>query len=105
MIMKSNSKIAYEHIKNKILYCEYQPGQLLSEKEIVDELNMSRTPIRQALNMLAGENLLTLISNKGIQITPISDKKMREVKELRVILEELIIKKAILNITEKDFDV
>lgn len=97
--------MAYDYIKNKILYCEYQPGQLLFEKEIVDELNMSRTPVRQALNKLAGENLITIISNKGIQVSQISEKKVREVKELRIILERLIIQKAIENISVKDFDV
>lgn len=77
----------------------------MSEKEIVEELNMSRTPVRQALDRLAGEKLITIISKKGIQISQISEKKVREVKELRIILERLIIQKAIENITEKDFDV
>jgi len=103
--VKTSSKIAYDYIKNKILYCEYQPGQLLSEKEIVDELNMSRTPVRQALNMLAGESLIRIISNKGIQISNISEKKVKEVRELRIILEKLIIEKAVDNISEKDFEV
>lgn len=105
MFVKTSSKIAYDHIKKKILYCEYQPGQLLSEKEIVDELNMSRTPVRQALNMLAGENLIRIISNKGIQISHISEKKVKEVRELRIILEKLIIEKAVDNISEKDYEV
>lgn len=66
---------------------------------------MSRTPVRQALNRLAGENLITIISNKGIQVSQISEKKVKEVRELRIILERLIIQKAIENISEKDFDV
>ena len=80
------------------------PGQLLSEKEIVEELQMSRTPARQALNILAGENLISIISNKGIQITQISEKKVKEITEIRVILEKLIIEKAIDNITDKDME-
>lgn len=96
--------IAYDIIKNKILKCEYRPGQLLSEKEIVDGLQMSRTPVRQALNILAGENLISIISNKGIQIAQVSEKKMNEITELRVILECLMIKKALENITNKDLE-
>jgi len=64
---------------------------------------MSRTPVQKALNMLAGENLVRIISNKGIQITQVSEKKVKEVKELRTILEKLIIQKAVDNISEKDF--
>ncbi|MDX9918299.1 MAG: GntR family transcriptional regulator [Gudongella sp.] len=101
--MKTNSKVAYDFIKNKILYCDYQPGQLLSEREIVEELNMSRTPVRQALNTLAGENLLTIISNKGIQVTQVSEKKIKDVRELRIFLERLIIEKAVENISDKDY--
>lgn len=77
----------------------------MSEKEIVEELNMSRTPVRQALNMLAGENLVRIISNKGIQVTQVSEKKVKEVRELRIILEKLIIEKAVENISDKDFKI
>ena len=65
---------------------------------------MSRTPVRQALNILAGEKLISIISNKGIQITQISEKKVKEITEIRVVLERLIIEKAIENITDKDFE-
>jgi len=64
---------------------------------------MSRTPVRQALNTLAGENLLTIISNKGIQVTQVSEKKIKDVRELRIILEKMIIEKAVENISEKDY--
>lgn len=64
---------------------------------------MSRTPVRQALNTLAGENLISIISNKGIQVTQVSEKKIKDVRELRIILERLIIEKAVENISEKDY--
>lgn len=101
--MKSNSKIAYNYIKKRILLCDYAPGQLLSEKEIVGELKMSRTPVRQAFNRLAGENLVTIILKKGILISHVSETKMKEISEIRTLLEKLIMEKAINNITEKDF--
>jgi len=59
--------------------------------------------VRQALNTLAGENLLTIISNKGIQVTQVSEKKIKDVRELRIILEKMIIEKAVENISEKDY--
>lgn len=50
---------AYEIIRNRIIICEYQPGSIVDEKAISTELQMSRTPVREALNKLAEEGLLT----------------------------------------------
>ncbi len=71
MSTKTNAEVAYDIIKGNILECRYKPGQLLSEKEIVEELNMSRTPVREALNILDGQQALKIIYNKGVQISPI----------------------------------
>lgn len=104
MSIKTNAQIAYDIIKGNILECRYKPGQLLSEKEIVEELNMSRTPVREALNILDGQQALKIIYNKGIQISPISIKNMREIYELRKILEIISIREALKNIKPKDME-
>lgn len=100
----TSTKRAYDIIKQKILSCEYKPGQLISEKEIVEELNISRTPIREALNKLNGEGLLNIIPKKGIQISDLSIKKLKEIFEIRHLLEPLSVKLAIKNIQEKDIE-
>lgn len=102
--MKTNSEIAYSKIKANILNCTYKPGEILSEKEIVETLNMSRTPVREALKFLDGEKYLKIISNVGIQISPISIKKMKEIYELRKSLEVLSIRKAIKHISASDIE-
>ena len=51
----------YETLKNKILNCVYKPGELIFEKDIVNELGVSRTPVREALNILSGEGLVNII--------------------------------------------
>jgi DNA-binding GntR family transcriptional regulator len=100
----TSTQRAYDIIKQKILRCEYKPGQLISEKEIVEELNISRTPIREALNKLNGEGLLNIIPKKGIQISDLSIKKLKEIFEIRHLLEPLSVKLAIKNIQEKDIE-
>lgn len=102
--IKTNTEIVYNKIKTKILTCEYMPGQLLSEKEIVDGLDISRTPVREALSMLNGQKLIKIIYNKGIQVSPLSARRVREVYELRRILEPLSIKYAIKYIKQNDID-
>ena len=102
--IKTSTEIVYNKIKTKILTCEYIPGQLLSEKEIVDELDTSRTPVREALSMLNGQRLIKIIYNKGIQISPLSAKRVREVYELRRVLEPLSVKYAIKYIKQNDID-
>ena len=65
MSKRSTIDEVYNILKSRILTCEYKPGQLIFEKEIVDELGVSRTPVREALNILNGEGLLHIIPKKG----------------------------------------
>jgi DNA-binding GntR family transcriptional regulator len=56
--------IAYEKIRDKILRRELMPGDYLVELKLVEELNMSRTPIRKAIDMLVDEGLVGRVPNK-----------------------------------------
>ena len=56
--------VAYEVIKDKIFKRELVPGDYLVELKLVDELKMSRTPIRKAIDMLIEEGLVGRIDNK-----------------------------------------
>ncbi|MCQ1529212.1 GntR family transcriptional regulator [Lutispora saccharofermentans] len=98
MSKRSTIDEVYNILKSRILTCEYKPGQLIFEKEIVDELGVSRTPVREALNILNGEGLLHIIPKKGIQITSLSVKKMKQIYEIRKILEPVSVSQAIRNI-------
>lgn len=48
-------QIAYETIKRKIIHCDYMPNDILSEMMLMEEIDASGTPIREALNMLSQE--------------------------------------------------
>ena len=64
--------IAYETIVRKIICLEYQPGQYLEENLIAEELGIGRTPVREALVRLQGENMIESQPNKGVIVRPIT---------------------------------
>ena len=51
---------AYEYLYQKIVSCEYLPGQELNEKQLLEETAFGRTPLREALLMLQAENLIDI---------------------------------------------
>jgi DNA-binding GntR family transcriptional regulator len=77
----------YSALKHRILTCSLQPGQRLMEKELSQELGVSRTPLREALNRLALEQLVFLTPYRGYAVTPVLLDDIRKLSELRLILE------------------
>lgn len=77
----------YGVLKYRILTCEILPGQRLNEQEIATELKVSRTPLREALNRLSQENLLTRIPYCGYAVTLVTEEDIRDLCESRLILE------------------
>lgn len=73
----TNQEIAYNYIKEQIITGKYQPGHLLSENQMGIRLNLSRTPIREAINALETEGL---IERKGqeTRVTEITAKELKE---------------------------
>ncbi len=82
---------SYEYIKNKIVNCEYMPGDYLDEKQLIIEIGASRTPIREALNKLEQENLINILPKKGVVVTNISYKDVVDIWELRLLIEPPIL--------------
>ncbi len=87
-------KKAYETIKDKIIRCELVPGDPISEKEIIDEIGVSRTPIREALAKLEEENLIRIFPKRGIFVTDISIKDVIDIYSLRIVNESFAVRVA-----------
>jgi DNA-binding GntR family transcriptional regulator len=77
-------------VRDKILEGEMRPGDWVSEMSLCGELGISRTPLREALKVLASENLVTLLPNRGAMVTEISVTEIAELFEILEPLEELI---------------
>jgi len=86
---KSLRDQAYEIIKNKIINCELVPGSPLIEKELMEEIRSSRTPIREALSKLEHENLVTIYPKRGIFVTNITIKDIVDIYTVREAVEPL----------------
>lgn len=92
---------AYTSIKEKLLHCDYEPGSVLNETALCEELKISRTPIREALNRLSQENLIQILPKKGILVSSITITDVREMYQARKLLEPFIVKEAGPRLTKK----
>ena len=64
-------------------------GQKLSERELCESLDVSRSCLRESLQHLQAEGLITIIPHKGPEVTSISEQEVRDIYEVRTSLESL----------------
>jgi DNA-binding GntR family transcriptional regulator len=74
-------------IRKNIVELRYQPGQTLNEIELARELNVSRTPVREALIRLSLENLVTMNKGSSARVSEINIRDFQKLIEYRLILE------------------
>ncbi len=84
---KSLSERAYNELKRRILDGEIPVGQQYMEQEVAQQLDMSRTPTREALIRLANEGLVEIRPRHGMRIKPVSIDDMREIYDVLTALE------------------
>lgn len=77
----------YSILKQRILSCVLKPDERLVEKTLCDELQVSRTPLREALNRLSHEGLVFVQARAGYRVAPIDLESFRSLAELRAIIE------------------
>ncbi|MGF9858559.1 GntR family transcriptional regulator [Priestia endophytica] len=91
---------AYTDIKELLVIGELAPGDVISEGDLSEELGMSRTPIRSAIQRLEHEGIVRVHSKQGIYICDISIQQVNEIYEARTLLESFAIKKLSKTITQ-----
>lgn len=82
---------AYEQLRAFLLEGTINGNEQLTEKYLVDLLQMSRTPIRAALEKLAAEGLLNLSPNKGLSLPELSLQRVGDFFDFRIALESHIV--------------
>ncbi|MEH6989856.1 GntR family transcriptional regulator [Cytobacillus firmus] len=85
----------YLHIKDLILDGEFKAGDRLVERELAERLNISRTPIREALFRLESQGFVKTVPRKGVIVADISEKEIIEVFTILSSLEVLAAKLAV----------
>ncbi|WP_265443706.1 GntR family transcriptional regulator [Flexivirga meconopsidis] len=84
---RQKASAVYEDLRTRILGGRLECGVWLRAEALADELNVSRTPVREAFRQLASDGLIELIPNRGARVALISDEDLEATYELHAILE------------------
>lgn len=90
----------YNTLKAQILTLELKPGTKISEKEVSDLLNVSRTPVREAFLKLSEEELLEIYPQRGTVVSLINLDHVEEDRFIRENIERAVVRLACSNFTE-----
>jgi DNA-binding GntR family transcriptional regulator len=93
---------AYKVLKNAILSLELAPGSALIESEVAEHFGISKSPVRDALMDLEREGLVTRVQFKGTYVSEISVTDVREIFQLRAVLEGLAARLAAAALTQEE---
>jgi DNA-binding GntR family transcriptional regulator len=85
---------AYDHIKNQIMTLVYKPGQYITDSQVAQELNISRTPVREAFYRLENEGLLINEARRGWKVYALSLEDIHELFDIKAALEGMIARQA-----------
>ena len=94
----------YRILRDRICLLEYAPGSHLSEEELAQEFEISRTPVRRVLARLESEGLVQSVHGVGTIVTDVDIEELQQVYHLRMELAELIGKLSPLPRTAADLD-
>jgi DNA-binding GntR family transcriptional regulator len=78
---------AYHLIRQRIITLDLPPMSAIDEQTLMEDLQLGRTPIREALQRLAAENLVEIIPRRGMFVADIGLTDLHQVFELRMMLE------------------
>ncbi|MEV5028121.1 GntR family transcriptional regulator [Paenibacillus sp. LPE1-1-1.1] len=101
--VNSISEHVYTALKKEILAGDLQPGARLLVLEIAKKFNISQAPVREALERLKSAGFITGIPNKGSVVSNITSKEIRDIFELREIIEGFAVRRSMEHLIEEDF--
>jgi len=88
---------AYVVLEQKLVSLELPPGATISEGRLITMTGLGRTPVREAMQRLAQQDLIQVMPRKGLLVTPVSQAAMMNILETRKPLERVIVHRAALN--------
>lgn len=91
-------------LRSEIFSGQLQPGEPLRERSLADQLQVSRTPVREALFTLHSEGLVELSPNRGATVRTITAQEILQIYSLRTVLESHAAREAALTSTREDID-
>lgn len=94
----------YEELRRSIVVGHFKPGERLNADALAATYGVSNTPVREALQMLNQEGLVTIKPHSGFYVSQITLRQLRDMLELREVLEVAAFERAALNITEEQLE-
>jgi DNA-binding GntR family transcriptional regulator len=85
--MTSLADKAYHEIRGLIVSLELAPGAVIDERELIERLEIGRTPVREALRRLAHERLVEVYPRRGMFVTGVDVRELARLSEVRELLE------------------
>ncbi len=92
----------FETLRDRIVRLEYKPGEILNEVEIASELDVSRTPVRNAFQQLVNLGLLTIVPRYGTQVSQVDFLKMKQLFELTRVMDPFATRLAAQKISQQN---
>lgn len=102
MVGKTQKQRAYGFLREKLIAGELPPGSRLSDVALSKEIGISRTPVREAINQLASEDLVELIPHNGAFVKVPDERELIELYDLRQLLETFAVTRAASMISEEN---
>ena len=88
-LVRVDTQRAYELIWDRITTLEMAPGAPINEQELAQELDMGEVPVREALRLLAHENLVQVTPRHGLYVAGVDVSDLEQISEMRISLETL----------------
>lgn len=101
---KTVSMLVLEEVRDRILHGDYAEGTPLRQDAIAAEMGVSRIPVREALRQLEAEGLVTFSPHVGAIVSTLSLDEIREVFELRAVIEADLLRRAFPHLTEAEVE-
>lgn len=92
---KSLSESVLEHLRGEIVSGRLELGAAISERQLADRLNVSKTPVREALAQLRNEGLVSILPRKGVYVFSLSASEVIAICDFRVAMETAALKLAL----------
>lgn len=93
-MMITQKQRAYDYLREKLIAGELPPGSRLSDIGLAKEIGISRTPVREAINQLASEDLVDLVPHTGAFVKVPDEEDLVELYDLRELLETYAVARA-----------
>lgn len=85
---------SYDFVREQIITLVFKPGEYITDAQIAERLNISRTPVREAFQRLEKEGLLVNEARRGWQVYKLDIEDIHEIFDLKVYIEGMLVRKA-----------